>query len=90
MMISYKTVNKENLALRTDVWTIATDDAKKVKKAIGTILKGSYWYINFVASVNKSIRSKQAIVTICTSGFSTSEFARFVDRAGLQYQYQDI
>jgi hypothetical protein len=89
-MISYKTVNKENLALRTDVWTIATDDAKKVKKAIGTILKGSYWYINFVALVNKAARNKQSIITVCTSGFSTSEFARFIDRAGLEYQYQDV
>ena len=89
-MISYRTVNKENLALRTDVWMIATEDAKKIKKVIGAISKGSYWYINFIALVNRAARNKQADIKVCTAGFSTSEFARFIDRAGLQYQHQDI
>ena len=89
-MISYKTVDKENIALRTDVWTIAADDAKKIKKVMGTISKGSYWYINFIALVNRATRNNQAVITVCTAGFSTSEFARFIDRAGLQYEYQDI
>ena len=83
--MTHETLNRGNRALEMTIFVLTTEEARSVKRWLvdnGEARPGSYWQHNAIRPINRAIRSRGE-ARIVTSGFSTSEFARFADYAGI-------
>lgn len=88
---TYKTLNKGNLAIEQDVWTIETEQAKKFLQYLKkehSFTSGSWENFNIIKPIRSAIRSKKNEVKIYSSGFSTTSVYNLLENSGFIITYQ--
>ena len=76
-MMTMETVNKGNIAIQVEVWTVDIELAKRIKKVIGKYSRNSYWHSHVTLPLRWAVKNGQSVVKVTTAGFMTGEFSNF-------------